>query len=180
MTSPDVTRLHGHRKRLPNRRISRTIEVNWPVGSDRHYTISIGFDERGTVRELFADWQKAGSDLESIIDDACVGYSLALQFGANIADLAQALGREGSSHWSPEQIAGQTQFWADRNDRHGPSMSAFDAVDGSHRRHPGAIEWLLLTTLKEGAVLWVKLSQSELIWRRASFRSTVLIPLARP
>ena len=84
------------RKRLPNRRINRTIEINWPVGSDRYYTLSVGFDEDGTVRELFADWQKAGSDLESIIDDACVGYSLALQFGASIASLARSLGRDGS------------------------------------------------------------------------------------
>jgi len=33
-------------------------------------------------------------------------------------------------------------------------MSASDAVDGSRRRHLGAIEWLLLKpTLKGGAVL---------------------------
>jgi hypothetical protein len=96
MNSASITRIHGHRRRLPDRRITRTIEINWPVGSDRYYTISVGFDEHGAVRELFADWQKAGSELESIIDDACVGYSLALQFGADIADLARTLGREGT------------------------------------------------------------------------------------
>lgn len=44
------------------------------------------------MREVFASGTRTGSDMQHMIDDACVVISLALQFGALPGDLRRSLG----------------------------------------------------------------------------------------
>lgn len=83
---------------LPARREAVTILIVW---EGTPWSISVGFDESWRVREIFADGHKTGTDIEAILDDACILTSMLLQSGANIADLADKLGREGVKPEAP-------------------------------------------------------------------------------
>ncbi len=79
------------RKRLPNRRPSHTetLEVD-----GRALTATIGFDpESGQPRELFLTAGKEGSMLDTLLADAAVTISVALQHGVQPAALAKSVGR---------------------------------------------------------------------------------------
>jgi hypothetical protein len=80
------------RARLPNRRACFTRLFAW---RDDGYMLSVGMDDQGRAREVFVDGPKQGSDMEAIIDDACVLLSILLQHGESAAEVYGHLGREG-------------------------------------------------------------------------------------
>lgn len=83
---------------LRPRREAVTTLIEWEGST---WSVSVGFDEGWRVREIFADGTKTGTDLEAMLDDACILTSMLLQSGADIADLADKLGREGVKPWAP-------------------------------------------------------------------------------
>lgn len=80
----------AERAPLPYRRQNQAVEVDF---GDQRLTVCMGFDLDGAVREVFAAGHKAGSDMQHVIDDACVIISIALQHGIVVAALAKSLGR---------------------------------------------------------------------------------------
>ena len=75
---------------LPARRQNQTVEVDF---AGQRVIVCMGFDPAGAVREVFAAGHKAGSDMQHVIDDACVIISIALQHGITAEALAKSLGR---------------------------------------------------------------------------------------
>ena len=82
------------RTRLPARRPNLTDSFAW--GGVR-FTVTAGFDERGAIREVFADGVKVGSDTEGLLDDACILVSLLLQHGYTPDRLAGHLLRKADA-----------------------------------------------------------------------------------
>lgn len=78
------------RDRLPNRRRSETLELSHEGHS---FAITIGYDDAGQPREVFAGGAKIGTGMAHIIADACVVISLALQHGADASGILKSLGR---------------------------------------------------------------------------------------
>ena len=79
------------RKRLPNRRPSHTesLEV-----AGQTITATVGFDpETARPSEVFLSGGKAGSALDSLLADAAVVISVALQHGVTAKALAKSIGR---------------------------------------------------------------------------------------
>ncbi len=79
------------RQRLPNRRPAHTetLEVDGQT-----FTATVGFDPKnGSPRELFLKAGKEGSLLNSLLDDAAVAISVALQHGIPAKALAKSVGR---------------------------------------------------------------------------------------
>jgi hypothetical protein len=74
---------------LPNRRnnVHSTL-----VFEHTEYEICVGVVPGIGVVEIFADGEKQGSDMEAIIDDACIVISIALQHGALPEELAKSVG----------------------------------------------------------------------------------------
>ena len=86
-----MTNPASNRRRLPNRRpvITETLQVGGQV-----FTATIGFDpESGQPREVFLTAGKMGSMLNSLLADAAVAISVALQHGVPPAALAKSVGR---------------------------------------------------------------------------------------
>ncbi len=81
------------RTRLPNRRLCATHTLNW---NDCDLWMGVGYDTSGRAREVFLNGHKVGSEIEAMIQDACVLVSLHLQRGLSAAALARHLGREGT------------------------------------------------------------------------------------
>jgi hypothetical protein len=77
------------RERLAHRRPSVTLGLDW---NGHVFAVTAGFAPDGCVREVFASGTRTGSDMQRMIDDACVIISLALQFGALPGDLRRSLG----------------------------------------------------------------------------------------
>jgi len=80
------------RERLPARRRSLLLRV---VYRGTHYHVRIGLYADGRLGELFSYGDKIGSDRRREMDDACVCVSVALQWGADIHELAESMGRDG-------------------------------------------------------------------------------------
>ena len=85
------------RTRLPNRRpaVTETLEVE-----GQRVEVTVGFaPDSGAVREVFLVAGKTGSMLDSLLADAAVSISVALQHGVSPAALAKSVGRlpNGSS-----------------------------------------------------------------------------------
>lgn len=78
------------RERLPARRHSATIGVEW---RSRQVNVSVGFSPAGAPLEAFARAGKPDSDLDTTADDIAVLLSLLLQHGANLQAIAHSLGR---------------------------------------------------------------------------------------
>lgn len=74
---------------LPTRRPNVTVEV---AHGGHAFTVTVGYDLTGRVREVFAGGTRIGTDLAHVIADACVALSLALQHGARPADLGRSMG----------------------------------------------------------------------------------------
>jgi len=91
------------RRRLPNRRPSVTAELT----HDRCvYAVSVGFDPAdGWLGEVFTHGAKVGSNMDGILDDACIGLSLLLQHGVEPTALASTMGRLGDGK-TPASIIG--------------------------------------------------------------------------
>lgn len=91
------------RRRLPNRRPSITHML---LHDGRSYAVSLGFDPAdGWLGEVFAHGAKVGSNMDGILDDACIALSLLLQHGVEPASLAGTMGRLGDGT-TPASIIG--------------------------------------------------------------------------
>jgi hypothetical protein len=91
-----------NRVRLQNRRPNITAMIQH---AGRSYAVTVGFYPDGRVGEIFIHGAKAGSEIDFLLDDACVAISLLLQLGANPAALAASMGRLGDGK-SPASIIG--------------------------------------------------------------------------
>lgn len=82
------------RRRLPDCRRNETVAFTFQNsrGEKLIYEACFGLDAKDVVREVFCNVAKTGTDLQALINDACVNMSISLQFGARIGDLAHALG----------------------------------------------------------------------------------------
>lgn len=83
---------------LPDRRYSANREIEFK-GSK--FTVTVGFNNEGEPKEVFADGAKQGSALAAIVSDACVLVSVSLQHGISASELGESLGRE------PDPLRGQ-------------------------------------------------------------------------
>ena len=78
------------RLRLPNRRKSVTEDI---VVGNVAVTTTIGFDDAGAPREVFLTAGKSGAELPTLLTDAAVVISVALQHGVKAAALGKSVGR---------------------------------------------------------------------------------------
>ena len=94
---------------LPNRRHHTAMSVQWQAGTQSaQAVVGIGFDDDGRVFEVFADGQKTGSQMEALLDDACILMSFLLQSGWRITEIAEKLRRESVDADAPApSIIGQ-------------------------------------------------------------------------
>jgi hypothetical protein len=84
------------RQRLPNRRACESLEFEH---AGLGFTLAAGFYPDGRIAEIFLSSNKPGSPIEAIARDAAVTVSIALQFGADLKTIRQALtrGHDGSA-----------------------------------------------------------------------------------
>ncbi len=81
------------RQKLPPRRLQITEPLEC---HGKQYLIGIGFDVEGRAKEAFMQALKTpGSDIEALLQDACILFSKALQAGVAAAEVADWLSREG-------------------------------------------------------------------------------------
>lgn len=91
------------RRRLPDRRPSITADL---IHDGRAYAVSLGFDPADAwLGEVFAHGAKVGSNMDGILDDACIALSLLLQHGVEPLALALTMGRLGDGA-TPASIIG--------------------------------------------------------------------------
>jgi hypothetical protein len=79
------------RQRLPNRRASEFFDFE---SMGMRFTASVSRNGAGDVRELFADNHKAGSAMGTLVRDSAIILSFALQHGADINAIRDALCRD--------------------------------------------------------------------------------------
>lgn len=99
------------RTKLPNRRHVLTEKVVHCManGEPAEYLISFGFDNEGTIREVFCANPMTGSDMYSMLTDGCIMISLHLQTGAEIEKLVKSFGEnrnEGETKGLPSSVFG--------------------------------------------------------------------------
>ena len=80
------------RNRLPNRRHSENFSMEV---ADQKYTATVGYDENGQPAELFINYARVASFADINAADGAVAVSLALQYGAPIKTLREAMKRNG-------------------------------------------------------------------------------------
>jgi hypothetical protein len=84
------------RTRLPNRREASTLDLVHitPQGDEQHLTISVGFTG-ATVSEVFVDvpYQQRKFATALLGKDVATLISIALQHGASVKELSDAMGR---------------------------------------------------------------------------------------
>lgn len=81
------------RERLPNRRRSETFAFRCD-GDNMNYTATVSFFPDGRIAELFVSNHKTGSHVDHAAKDAAILASLALQYGAPLDVLRNALQRD--------------------------------------------------------------------------------------
>jgi hypothetical protein len=79
------------RIRLPNRRRCESFEFEH---AGLRFTLCAGFYRDGRIAEIFLSSNKPGSPIEAIARDAAVTVSIALQFGADLGTIRQALTKD--------------------------------------------------------------------------------------
>jgi hypothetical protein len=79
------------RERLPNRRQCESFEI---FHSGVNFTVAAGRYRDGRMAEIFLSAERAGTPLEAIARDAAVTVSIALQFGADLETIRQALTKD--------------------------------------------------------------------------------------
>jgi hypothetical protein len=91
---------------LPSRRpgVSLDLEFSARPGHVVELATHYGFDETHTVREVFCLPLKTGTDLQTMVHQACIVISMALQHGATMDELARVLGEDGEE--KPRSIIG--------------------------------------------------------------------------
>jgi hypothetical protein len=93
----------SERRILPQRRHAETFDLSFG-GLDRTYAVTLGFYEDGTLGEVFISGGKSGQAVESIARDGAVLLSLALQYGADLANIRSAITRDDQD--APSSIIG--------------------------------------------------------------------------
>lgn len=98
--------MNDQRQRLPNRRPQTTFEVEHVASNRVHeFRCSIGFADDGNPGEVFvSSTGKIGTDLDIAARDIAILISFAIQYGAPIDVLAEAVTRGDSGE--PQGIAG--------------------------------------------------------------------------
>jgi hypothetical protein len=91
------------RRVLPPRRRAETFDVPF-AGLDRAHTVTVGYYDDHSIGEVFINGGKSGEMVESIARDGAVLLSLALQYGADLANIKSAITRDGQG--SPSSIIG--------------------------------------------------------------------------
>jgi hypothetical protein len=87
----------SERRRLPNRRLSETFEIE---AQGLTYTATVSRFDDGGVAEVFLQNHKAGSMAGINASDAAVVASIALQFGAPLEVIRRALMRDAQGRAS--------------------------------------------------------------------------------
>ena len=90
------------RRKLPNRRRSESREFD--MGDNLVGHVTIGFDEQGHPREVFILSGKPGSMLDTMLGDAAVIISIALQNGITPDHLAHSISRVPEAPLQPEDL----------------------------------------------------------------------------
>ncbi len=91
------------RARLPNRRPNETVQLMF---NDTAYAVTVGYyANTGCIGEVFTHGAKVGSNMDAILDDACVALSMLLQHGTEPGSLASSMGRHGGGQ-APASIIG--------------------------------------------------------------------------
>jgi hypothetical protein len=103
------------RERLPNRRPCESLEFEH---AGLRFPLCAGFYRDGRIAEIFLSSHKPGSPIEAIARDAAVTVSIALQSGADLETIRQALTRDHDG--GPATLLGQ----------------ALDALAGACARDP--------------------------------------------
>src|SRR6516164_5736594 len=83
------------RERLPNRRASLFFDFE-SLGMP--FTASVSHFPDGRIAELFVDNHKAGSSIGTLVRDAAIIFSFAVQHGADPEAIRRALGRDSNGH----------------------------------------------------------------------------------
>jgi hypothetical protein len=83
------------RQRLPNRRASETFELQV---AGLKYTATVSRFSDGRVAELFLGNHKSNSAADTNARDAAITFSIAIQHGADIETIQQALCRDGQGN----------------------------------------------------------------------------------
>jgi hypothetical protein len=91
------------RRNLPQRRASVNFDIAFG-GIDRKYQITAGFYSDGSIGEVFVNGGKSGQDAEAIARDGAILLSLALQYGAELANIKSAITRDEKG--KPSSIIG--------------------------------------------------------------------------
>ena len=89
------------RRVLPRRRAAETFDL---LFRNQPFTVTVGFFADGTPGEVFINNCKTGNDVESIVRDAGVLLSLALQHGVPPETIRHAVARGASEE--PASILG--------------------------------------------------------------------------
>jgi hypothetical protein len=99
------------RKRLDPRRegIRESITFEFSGKVKRTFDVTFNRDGEGVVREVFCAGAHTQSDLQGLVEDSCIALSIALQYGARIADIAKSFGElrdEGATNGPPASPLG--------------------------------------------------------------------------
>jgi hypothetical protein len=79
------------RERLPNRRASELFDFE---SMAMHFTASVSRYPDGRISELFCDNHKAGSAIGTLVRDAAIILSFAVQHGGDVEAIRKALCRD--------------------------------------------------------------------------------------
>ena len=79
------------RERLPQRRPSEVFDFS---AMGMRFTASVSRYPDGRISELFCDNHKAGSAIGTLVRDAAIIFSFAVQHGADPEAIRRALGRD--------------------------------------------------------------------------------------
>ena len=95
---------------LPPRRnaLTRYVVHTGANGGHQAYSVTFGVHD-GRVMEIFCNSPKEGSDIQGLINDACIAISVLLQHGETAAGLANMFGEnraEGSPSGPPSSPIG--------------------------------------------------------------------------
>ena len=82
----------GYRRELPPRRVCDHYGFEHDTFN---WTASVGRYDDGSVGEIFLTCTKQGTKVEASAQDACVAASIAIQYGAPLKVVADALMRDG-------------------------------------------------------------------------------------
>jgi hypothetical protein len=89
------------RERLSNRRVGETFEIE--VAGVR-YTVTTGRFPDGPIGEIFLNNRKSSSAADTNACDSAIGFSIALQRGADVSTIRKTLSRD--SHGRASGVLG--------------------------------------------------------------------------